>query len=159
MRKLKPFVQVIDRLPLTLESLKNAKIGKVIIKLKESSSNSGERKILCRICQFGRRFAHNRRPNVRRRRNGLRRRTVVEELQSFVAYMMAPNKDLMIYSPLSCSVRDIMYLTVVFISVAFASCSRQGHGFESREPMALVGRLYRGEIPSRKWGKEIGKEE
>ncbi|KAF8499299.1 hypothetical protein JB92DRAFT_2982445 [Gautieria morchelliformis] len=35
-----PLLHVIDRLPLTLEILKNTKLGKVILKLKESSSNS-----------------------------------------------------------------------------------------------------------------------
>lgn len=34
--------QVIDRLPLTVESLRSSKIGKVIIKLKEISTSSGE---------------------------------------------------------------------------------------------------------------------
>jgi len=37
-----PLLHVIDRLPLTIESLKSSKIGKVILKLKDTSSSSGE---------------------------------------------------------------------------------------------------------------------
>ena len=101
---------MIDRLPLTLETLKNTKLGRVIVKLKDTSPNAGEQRSFVTeisgacLAQFLKTLSDG--------AYGLRWCVPLEELLPFAAYTMLQTKNLAI----------IFYLLTLLWSYHVSNC-------------------------------------